>query len=215
MSDISIILSHYWCRHSTALCFIVLSCIFNFCQGQRGVHPACLKVRAPCHGNLRVRQRCLETLRPDSIRFVIIEGKTNEVIQWRFAIPPPSSSGFLAHDHIAIGRCAPTGCALARYDSEERTKSSEPSGRRSSCQAPGEAGDLVSTSAKGSCRNPPTPFPDNLGSKVPAQPRAVFTTDIQPAVPETSHPLLPHSSISRPLLLHHYFSGKVLVAGPA
>ena len=78
MSDISIILSHYWCRHSTALCFIVLSCIFNFCQGQRGVHPACLKVRAPCHGNLRVRQRCLETSRPDSIRFVIIEGKTNE-----------------------------------------------------------------------------------------------------------------------------------------
>jgi hypothetical protein len=38
------------------------------------------------------------------------------------------------------------------------------------------------------------PFPDNLGSNVPAHPHAVFITDIKTAVPETLLPSLPPPS---------------------
>jgi hypothetical protein len=130
------------------------------------------------------------------LRF-IIAGKRNES-------PSNRQSQYYHHrhkdsSHMTTSRSAggaPAICALSHYSShaiQNRTKSSEPSGRRSSCQAPGEAGDRVSTLR----RVPAEIHPDNLGSNVPAHPRAVFITDIAPAEPETSRPFLLH-------LVYHY-----------
>ena len=62
----------------------------------------------PCHGNLRVRHLC--AWRHLSPLIAISHCRKNErkPIQSCIVVPLPSSSGLFAHDHIAIGRCAPT-----------------------------------------------------------------------------------------------------------
>ena len=62
----------------------------------------------PCHGNLRVRHLCAWRHLSSPIAISHCRKNERKPIQSCIAVPSPSSSGFFAHDHIAIGRCAPT-----------------------------------------------------------------------------------------------------------
>ena len=180
------------------LCHCFVSCIWLLPRATRrstgvsqGLCALSWKSPSPAHG-------CLETSQPASMRFVIErkrnEGPSNGDSQHHHHRHQDSSR--FAHDHIAIGQRAPTVSRALPPVAPMRFKVGQRAASRLGADLHAEllekAGDLVSTSAKGSCRNPPTPFPDNLGSNVPAHPRAVFITDIQPAEPETWHPSLPH-----------------------
>jgi len=148
--------------HSDRLLSLFCLVYLAFAKGNQAFHRACLKVCA-LTGNLRVRHAMpgdihLSPTGCDEFNNAIRESE----------IPSNRGSqdvrichtGFLTHDHprasTSRSTSSPFLALLEPCDSEERTRSSEPSGRRSSCQGPGEAGDLRIHSAKGSCRNPPT-----------------------------------------------------------